>query len=176
MKFEAFGELKLQESRSISWIFVIFVGIAALSIVTLDTPVIKFRRDLDRSKVIGSVRDERLSWNVRRGGGKFWGRVDKVSRWMGEKDSGGPLRIDSRPSRWSVTRETERTGEKVGRTDILSLFLSHPEDWSTENTEAKRRKKMVRARETEMVKGVARKERSTEKGVVERWKVEKRRQ
>ena len=51
--------------------------------------------------------------------------MDKVSRRVGEKDGGdGPLRIDSRPSRWSVTREAERTGEKVGRTDILSVSFS----------------------------------------------------
>lgn len=38
--------------------------------------------------------------------------------------AGGPLRIDSRPSRWSVTRETEREsrGKSWRGTDILSLF------------------------------------------------------
>lgn len=83
--------------------------------------------------------------------------------------AGGPLRIDSRPSRWSVTRETERggggrAGGKSWRgTDILGLSLpsAKAEDWSTEN----------------IGQGGGQEEEGEEgRRVVERWKVEKRRQ
>ena len=110
---------------------------------------------------------------------------------MGEKDGGGgPLRIDSRPSRWSVTREAERTREKVGKNRrSLSLFLSYPEDRSTENTEAKGTQECWPEREKERKGGESKRGREEGKkqseqgrgwrrgrGVVERWKVEKRRQ
>lgn len=81
------------------------------------------------------------------------------------------MRIDSRPSRWSVTRETERGGGEGGRaggkswrgTDILGLSLpsAKAEDWSTEN----------------IGQGGGQEEEGEEgRRVVERWKVEKRRQ
>lgn len=46
--------------------------------------------------------------------------------------AGGPLRIDSRPSRWSVTRETERGGG--GREGVLGKKLErnrHPRSLSS---------------------------------------------
>lgn len=85
--------------------------------------------------------------------------------------AGGPLRIDSRPSRWSVTRETERESwgkSWRGSEDPQSLF-------------ARQRPRIglprISGKEEDKRRGGKEQGKGEEGGrVVERWKVEKRRQ
>lgn len=92
--------------------------------------------------------------------------------------AGGPLRIDSRPSRWSVTRlkRNESWGKSWRGTDILSLFLSQVEDWSTENIGQRKRTRGQEEGRGGWRKGARKRGGGGGRRVVERWKVEKRRQ